>query len=144
MMGATYAIGLGGLTYMLKQTARGAEISDDPQTLITEAIDYSGILGILPEINNMMSATGWAPTQLAGAQAPSRFYTRNLAGSLAGPSAGQVQNVASVLMGLAPGTEWKETDTRAARRLLPYQNLFYIRPALNEAQKMFNESVGAE
>jgi len=36
--------------------------------------------------------------------------------------------------GLTPG-DWTDADTRAIRRLIPYQNLFFIRQGLDRIEK---------
>ena len=51
--GTAFQIGLGALTYALKQSANGKEVDWSPQKLVIEGIDRSGILGPLMEYNNM-------------------------------------------------------------------------------------------
>ena len=51
--GALMAIALGGLSYTIKQKARGKEPSEDTREFLAEAFDHSGLAGIFMEANNM-------------------------------------------------------------------------------------------
>ena len=60
--------------------------------------------------------------------------SRNLAGALLGPTADTVQDAANVTGGLASG-DFSKSEIRSLRKLLPYQNLFYIRRLLNAIEE---------
>jgi len=131
---------LGMMAYAFKQWDAGRELSDDPKVWITEGIDRSGSLGAIMEINNTIekiSNNNFGLRPLIGASAPaSRFASRNQAEAMLGPTFGSFSTTA--LKVLSAGTqdrEWKENDTRALRRLLPYQNLMIIRQGLDKIEK---------
>jgi hypothetical protein len=62
-----------------------------------------------------------------------RYATRNDVGALLGPSMGTVKDALTVAK-LAAGGELKRSDVRAARRLIQFQNLFYLRWMLTQMQ----------
>ena len=72
----------------------------------------------------------------------SRYASRNIMGSLLGPSVGTVQDIFQVT-GSASQGEMTKSDIRAMRKMLPYQNLFYIRTLLDELEETTAEAVGA-
>jgi len=131
---------LGIMTYMFKQWDAGRDISDDPMTLVMEGIDRSGALGAIMEINNTIERTsnnnfGLRPL-LGVSQPASRFASRSQAEALLGPTFGSF--LSTVLQVTSAGTdanEWKEGDTRAIRRLIPYQNLMIIRQWLDKIEQ---------
>lgn len=131
---------LGMMSYAFKQWDAGREISDDPAVWITEGIDRSGALGALMEINNTVekiSNNNFGLRRLLGASAPaSRFASRSQLEAMMGPTFGSFLSTA--LQVAAAGTdanEWKDSDTRALRRLIPYQNLTIIRQLFDKIEK---------
>lgn len=112
----------GALTYWSKEKIAGREISDNPGTVVNNIIDRTGFFGILYDVKNMGErGTG---RFLMGDQIASRFQSRSLVSNALGPSVGAAETVVRTAYGTAQG-ELTEADIHAARRLLPYQNLFY-------------------
>ena len=138
--GVLTLISLGMLTYAFKQWDADRELSDDPAAWLAEGIDRSGVLGSIMEINNTVekaSSNGIGLRPLLGIEAPaSRFVSRSMAENLMGPTMGSLlENTIRVMnAGLTPG-DWTEADTRAMRRLLPYQNLSFIRRGLDRIEE---------
>ncbi len=132
--GITTMISMGMLTYYLKQKAAGRDISDDPEVWLAEGVDRSGILPVIAEINGIADVFGFGAGTITGQQPLSRFATRNKVGGLVGPSFGGVVDAATFSRALASG-EIKESDLRALRKNLPYQNIFYLRGVLNEIER---------
>lgn len=138
--GALMLTTMGMTAYTFKQWDAGREISDDPKVLITEGIDRSGMLGMLMEINNTVekiSNNNYGLRPLIGAKQPSsRFASRNQTEALLGPTFGSFATTTlKVLSAGSQDREWKENDTRALRRLLPYQNLMLFRNALDKLEE---------
>lgn len=129
--GLVTMVGLGMMTYIFKQWNAGREVNYDIENLIIEGIDRSGALGVLMEINNTiekMSGNNLGVRSLAGVTTTSsRQAGRSLIESLAGPSFGTAGNLAKILSGLTGEGEMTESDKKAFMRLLPGQNLFYLR-----------------
>jgi hypothetical protein len=144
LQGLITAISLGSFVYYLKQKGAGIEPDMSPAKLAVEGLDRSGMLGILIEINNLsekMTRGKIGLNALAGGEIMSRYVSRNLTGTLIGPSSGTIQDIATITAAIANG-EISESDIRAVRRLTPYQNLFYIRWLFDDMEKNINRKLG--
>ena len=131
---------LGMMSYAFKQKDAGRKITDDPIALVIEGIDRSGALGGIMEINNTMekiSSNNFGLRPLLGADLPAaRFASRSIADGLMGPTFGSgIDLVARVANAGLGEDDWTESDTRALRRLLPGQNLTFIRNGLDKVEK---------
>lgn len=145
LAGMTMATGLGMMSYVAYMTASGRELSDNPADWLREGVDRSGMLAWLFEVNNTVEkatagTVGIGP--LIGASPPSRYLSRNWAASLAGPSAGLGEDASRAMSSVFELGEWNSSDTRRIRRLLPAQNLFYMRRVLDQAEDGLNETLG--
>ena len=120
--------------YGLKNYIADMEVSDDPKKIITEAMDRSGAFGYLWDINNISSKITRGTLSfenLIGLDEPmSRYASRNAVGALLGPSFGTATD-ALTLSGSAFSGEFTKKDLHLVRKMLPFQNLFYIRKQLN-------------
>lgn len=146
MAGWQLAIGMGMVSYAFKTWDRGAELSDDPRVWIQEGVDRSGLLGVLAEVNQISNKAtrGVVSMQaLAGAPPLTRYANVNALGALFGPTVGTVQDVFQ-LTGSSFTGEWSQSDSRAARRLIPYQNLVIARGIFDEMEDGINDSLGIE
>lgn len=145
--GVVIAVGLGMLSYYLKQMDAGREVSDDPRVWIAEGVDRSGVLAVFSEVNNIMekiTGGGVGLSRLYGAAPMSRYASRNAVGAMLGPSFGFAQDVFSVT-GAAGRGEWTESDTRALRRIIPFQNLMLFRSQIMDpAEEAINEALGVK
>jgi hypothetical protein len=140
--GFLLSVALGGAAYGVKEFFAGREISTDPEKLIVESLDRSGAFGYFWDINNIAEKATRGQigvNKLIGADPMSRYASRNLMGALLGPSMGTVEDLATVTGAVSQG-EFTESDLRRVRKLLPGQNLFYIRQLLNSLE----EDIGAE
>ncbi|WP_432457367.1 hypothetical protein ACJU27_16460 [Enterobacter hormaechei] len=132
--GAAFQIGLGALTYALKQYANGKEVDWSPQKLVIEGIDRSGILGPLMEYNNMAEkATGGMVGlgALLGTGTQSRYASRGFIGSALGPTFGLLDTITDVTAGVLNG-DAGDRVLHNVRTLLPGNNLFWIAPLINQ------------
>lgn len=135
--GLALSVAGGMLVYYLKQLGSERPISDDPRVWVAEGIDRSGVTGFLFDINNMAEKIG--VNVLPGGPTRSRYASRNLVGALLGPSAGLATDVGQIVGNTVSG-DIRASDTRALRRAIPYQNLFYIRNLLNRAEEGVNDT----
>ena len=132
---------LGAVSYGMKEWAAGREPSTEWNTIVREMIDKSGYFGYLPDVNAITEKVSRGQLGLQGViggEPISRYRARSVVNDLLGPSAGKIQDVATVLgagVSGATGEEVTESDIRAARRLMPYQNLIYIRRVLNSIEE---------
>ena len=132
--GTAFQIGLGALTYALKQSANGKEVDWSPQKLTIEGIDRSGILGPLMEYNNMAEkATGGMVGlgALLGTGTQSRYASRGFIGSALGPTFGLLDTITDVTAGVLNG-DAGDRVLHNVRTLLPGNNLFWIAPLINQ------------
>ena len=141
LLGLTTGIGLGTLSYMIKEKLAGREINMDVANLIRQGVDRSGVTAWLFEAHNIVergSQGAIGLSRLGAGDMPSRYAAKNTAGALAGPSGGLIADVLDVGGSMvAAGTghsQWSYSDTKRFRRLMPYQNLSYIRQLLDHVQ----------
>jgi len=128
---------LGSATYFAKQTVSDRPISDDPTKLVVEALDRSGTMGYFWDINNVtekLTRGTVGVSALTGDEPMSRYASRNLVGALAGPSFGTISE-AAVAIGAATSGDFQASDVHRVRKLLPGQNLFYVRNLLNQIEE---------
>lgn len=146
--GLLLSMALGAMTYGTKQALAGRDIDTSPANLLAESLDRSGMMGWLAEANGLAEkATGGLVglkpqlSMLTGEemQGMSRFASRNAIGALAGPSFDAVGDMLSITSSIGRG-EFSESDLRALRKMMPYQNLFWLRNYINEVE----ESIGDE
>lgn len=134
---------LGTMAYAAKQHARGAEVDTDPAKLVVEGLDNSGVMGYFWDVNNTIEqltrgTVGVSP--LIGESTMSRYASRNWYGAIMGPSLGTLTEAGVSISAVSSG-DISESDVRAIRKLLPYQNLFYIRRLLDELEKPAAQAV---
>lgn len=122
--GMATMLGLGAFSYAATQVIRGNDNIDlSFGKLSREAIDRSGLLGILSEVYNMAEKAGLG----FGTQA-SRYQSRSLWGAMLGPSTGAFDEMFALFNSIrkADGEHPLTTkDFEKILRLAPYQNLFY-------------------
>lgn len=141
--GLLLMMGLGGVTYALKEKVSGREVSDDPAVWAAEAFDRSGIAGWLMEANNVAekATRGRVGLSALTGQQISRYGSRNVFGAFFGPTPDAVADIFQVSGSIFAGDTTK-SDLRKARQLLPAQNLFYIRELLNQVEAATGDALG--
>lgn len=144
LAGVLMLTSLGMMSYSFKQWDAKREIAEDPVELVIEGIDRSGALGGIMEINNTLeklSSNNFGMRPLLGVDIPAaRFASRSMSENLLGPTFGSFLDTSLRVAnaGLAEDG-WNESDTRALRRLIPYQNLTFIRQAFDRIEKEVGE-----
>ena len=138
--GFTALVGMGMFSYYLKQNIAGRAVSDDPAVWVTEGIDRSGAIGIIGEISNTIekiSSNSLGLRPVLGIDAPaSKQVSRTVSESLLGPTFGSLLSTTVAASNAITSDEpMTESDIRTLRRLIPLQNLFYLRHGFNEAEK---------
>ncbi len=133
--GLILSVSLGALTYYVKSLQAGIEPSDDPAVWISEGVDRSGVTSSLYDINNIvekLTAGRVGINAIRGGPPMSRYASRSIVSALLGPSIGTMTDVAQSTAGAFSGNA-TEADKRAMLRLIPAQNLFYLRSLLDKA-----------
>ena len=142
--GVASLIGMGIFSYYLKQKIAGRPISEDPRVWAMEGIERSGIAGILGEINTTVekisgNSLGLRPL-LGVNEFASKQVSRTVSESLLGPTLGSLlSTTVAATNAITSSGEMTESDIRTLRRLIPLQNLFYLRSAFNAAEKAAND-----
>jgi len=142
IMGVMVSVGLGTMAYVVKRKAADKEVDLSVENLLKEGVDRSGVLGVLPEMNGILEKMNVGFGNMTGGKQLSRFASRNVLGQIAGPSAGLLQDVTQTISSLASEGVLKKSDTAAMKRLLPYQNLIYLRFLLEKAKDGIDDSIG--
>ena len=137
-------VALGMLVAKLKmeQAGRGEETAAwSGRRWIAEGVDRSGMLGALTYVNlasERLTGGRIGLSALAGKEPLSRYNSRNALGTFLGPTAGLAQDAftvsAATARALADGEPVTDGDIAALRRLLPYQNLFYVRQLFDQME----------
>lgn len=65
----------------------------------------------------------------------SRFASRSQAEAFLGPTFGSLLSTSMKVMGGVSGGDLAESDVRAIRRLMPYQNLLIFRQGLDKVEE---------
>ncbi len=142
--GMALSLFLGMGVYGAKVTNAGHEVSDDWRVWASEGLDRSGLFGWFFDANNIVEKLTRGQVgvnRLIGGPVMSRYASRSTAEALLGPSYGQVMNLMQATGDAAAG-DWNASDTSAVRKLIPFQNLFYIRGLFDRMEGGVNEALG--
>lgn len=147
LSGVVFSVALGMLTYKVNSFFGGMKTSDRPQDWFKEGISRGGLLGWFEEGNALASKATRGSADIyrtIGADKPlSRFASRSAADMLLGPTWGKVESLPKITGALSSG-EWSASDSSALRRLIPAQNLFWLRGLLNKVEESANAAAGVE
>ncbi|GGG29305.1 hypothetical protein [Chelatococcus composti] len=145
LQGLIFSVALGMLSYRAYTWAAGQDASDRPQDWIKEGLSRSGVMGWFDEVNSLTAKATRGQLdafRLIGADRPlSRYASRSVLSALLGPTAGKIEKVSQVTGAAATG-EWTASDTTALRRLMFFQNLFWIRRLLDQVEDGVNNAFG--
>ncbi len=140
--GASVMLALGALANAARDTASGYKPTTDPARITIEAFDRAGFSAYLAEPFDIVSGTFGGPRF-------GRFTSSSISETAAGPTFGTAEDIRSTLQGMFtdsgkfdPGV--KSSDVYRFRKLLPYQNLFYLRRLVNALEGEFSENIGAQ
>lgn len=108
-------------------------------------VNRSGALGWYSDGNSTMEKlTGLDAFRAIGAtKRDARYISRSKLAALLGPTAGKLEAIMKVSGDVASG-KWTASDTKAIRRLMVGQNLFYVRQMLDKLEGGVNSAVGVE
>ncbi len=135
--GLAVMLTLGAATYVAKEYAAGREADTSPERLIPEALNWSGVLGFLPDVYDPLLG---APLHLPRF---SRYQDRSISESLSGPTAGTIHTLLNTVSAFTDGSV-KQKDLHKLRQILPLQNVFYLRRLVDALEGEAGEAIGAE
>lgn len=141
LQGLIMMTSLGMLAYFLK--VRTEDLSDDPVVWVKEGVDRGGVLGWIFEANNMLEklAGGVGIDMAIGNQPSSRYAGRGPLAAFGGPSVGLGEDALAVLNNLSRG-EMTASDIHKLRKLLPFQNVFWLRYLVDQVEKGAVDAAG--
>lgn len=122
LYGMMSLVAMGAMVYIAKARLLGIEPSTDIDTLITEGMMRSGVIGLFWE-----NALALAPLPKS-----SKYAGRNALNIFLGPSFGTMEDSINALYGFTDG-ELSESDRRRLLRLTPFNNIFYLRNLFEKA-----------
>ena len=99
------------------------------------AIDRSGLLGIVMDINNMserLTHGKYGLSALTKGGTSRRYQARNMIDAMLGPTFGTAKDVASALGTLTDDEDFSQRDLSLLRRLVPGNQIFWLRNAINK------------
>ncbi len=140
--GASVCLGLGALRYLAGEIAAGQTPDTSPKNLITQSVMWSGIFGWLPDAANIpmnwMAERYHTPTF-------SKFSDQKggAFGEAIGPSLGLAFDANDAITRAAKNG-FSEKEAHAIRKLVPWQNLFYIRRLVNAVENSAADAVNAK
>lgn len=134
LTGFAGAVAMGMFSFYLKRTIQGKELPNDPNVWLVEGIDRSGYLGIMSEFTNIANKVSRGSFSVGAT--PSRYASRNVAASLAGPSVSLIDDSATTI-GALMTQDISEGDAKAMWRMIPFNNVAYF----TALQEKFAESV---
>lgn len=154
-LGSQIALGALSTVIKLHLAGRFVEATDDwdYKDWLVEGVDRSGVTGYIFDANNILEKSSRGTlgiSGLLGKEPMSRYAQRSTLDAIFGPSVGLVTDGVNVLGSAAGSTlsgdmEWTSRDTHTLRRLLPFQNLWYMRQHIfNPAEEAANEFFGFE
>jgi hypothetical protein len=119
----TMMVFLGAVSYNLKRITNGKEVDLDPATLLAEGVSRSGMPGVVFDYG--VALNPWA-------RVSSRFAGQNQTETIFGPTLGLTADALQVANKLARGEELTEKEKKDAMRMVPFNNLFYLRLLFNK------------
>ena len=129
-------VALGSGAYYLRQTMYDREITDNWQTMAYEGLLRGGALGLYSDgmaVTQKMTQNWFGLGDLVGIETPSRYYARGLLTDILGPTAGLAEDLGysiNTLAGLSRGEELTDADRAKGLRMVPFNNIFYLRAVL--------------
>lgn len=147
MFGWATSIALGMTAYAINSAINGYEVSDDPMQWLAEGVDRSGIGGFFATTNDyldIITDSKVTASRLIGVERSGGYdasiYKRLV--KLGGPAADMFVNMATVASGPFSDRGWQSDNTRALRKLMPFQNLFYLSWLFDEMEEGINSELG--
>lgn len=143
IIGMTSMVGLGAAAYVMKQIAAGKDVSDlTGEQLIKEGINQSGVTGMLFGLDTMLHDLSGGELGIQAALfdddlPASRYMAQSMVSSMIGPWYGTATDLAQATNGMMTsvlGGDVQPGDVAAGRRLMPTQNMFYLRRGWNELE----------
>ena len=131
LQGVASMVTMGMLVYFLQKKTKNEEVSDDPYVWLYEGLDRSGLLPIIMEVNGYADLMGVGIGNALELREPSREPGSAVISRAGGPTVGTAKDLfdlgGSTVRKIKGDGDYTEADQRKAIKMLPYNNLFYLR-----------------
>jgi hypothetical protein len=114
----------GALVHVLRNLSAGKQPASDPATFASEAFAESGLGGALPDLMSPIAR------RLGMIGESARYSDRNAMSAFGGPAVGAASDAYDFLFNRT-ANGMSANDLHLLRRMLPYQNLWWLRRAIN-------------
>lgn len=134
--GFMMAASLGALIVAAKDLAAGREMETDPVKLLVRGIDQSGYLGILADADGIANALA-LPSLTGYSYGRYNYADKNILGAFT-PTGGTLEDLQTALSAIKT-LSMDRRQIHAVRKLIPFQNLFYLRRAFDKIEEQAND-----
>lgn len=141
--GVVAMVGLGMLSYAVRQKIDGMTTSDDPNVWLTEGIRRSGVLGILPDLDDAMSTITNGTIGISPWLGNSFVYRRKDAlSTIAGPGIPKaisgITAGGGILADAISGRPLSPYEVHRIRTLFPYNQVMGLSALFDRAEESVN------
>lgn len=144
LSGTLANLALGALVYYVKTPSDKLAAFDEYGVWATEAVDRSGLIGWLSDVNNVTEklTRNYVGMSAFTGRGASRYASRNQLGAVLGPTFDAMGNIAQIIGGPFKEQGWSQADTHAARQLLLLQNVIWLKHAFDAVERGTNQAFG--
>ena len=132
---AILMIGIGAMVYAVKSLIKGEEVSEDPEYVLDQAIINSGVIGWMAPMNDLLQAAtdGNVALEFSDEDSQDSGYrsSKSMIEIIAGPVTSKTENASRIMKSISDG-ELSPAAIRSIRRMIPFNDLFYIRSVLDK------------
>lgn len=139
----------GYLTHATRQIAAGKQPITDPKGAASEAFIEAGMTGIIPDLlapatRRLAQTETLGPAfERLGIGESVRFSDRNAFSAYGGPAVGRAMDAYDMIWNRSQGGV-SARDLHMIRRMLPYQNAWFLRRGINALEGEMAEGLGLE
>lgn len=131
VQGAIFSVMMGSVAWALKEMVRGRDpFEQETGVWVQNAIDRSGLLGILMDVNGALERATHGRVGLSAVTSgtpATRFQARNVVDSFLGPSVGTATDLVQIFGSPFGEGGATQRDLQVFRKLVPFNQLFYAR-----------------
>lgn len=149
--GAAVMVGLGMLVHFIKETLNGREVDMPLEQWLETGFEKSGMLGHFFEINDLvekLSSNNLGLSAIMGDGPTSKYRQRSFVSSMAGPTAGLIEDVytstSAASRYLFNDKTPQSSEVKAFFRMWPYRRSFGISQLYDAAEKGLSQNLGVD
>ena len=132
---------LGAMSYSFRELAGGREPAEDPSAFALESIDASGLLSVPFLMNIFLEPAGLGVSRLE--EGNTKHNQMRTSQRLYGASAGYMTDTFRLLSELSD-FKYTQGDIDSLRRVMPYQNVLWLKPLIDGGTKELGQITGAK